>query len=301
MEIISKHTRFRAYQLTTKGSSFSYWDGTNFTLGEARYNQDNKNSIWHELKVCGMQRITTLHITSWDSDHCSSTELIQILLELKPIVIEYPGYEIHSEIQNQVDCLRIIENYIKLDGNNPKVLKANKLDSSYISTLPSATSWDYKNILFNNKKDYPEPNNNSSIKLFKSGCFSVLSLGDLEKREISDWLTKFSVIQNEVDILIMAHHGSDNGFTTNEFLNTINPKAAICLCDYGNQYSHPSKSVLGLLQTRGIEYYSTKSGDIIIESINNHTTQYKLWNFISNGMKLESVSKPINTKRSFIK
>ncbi len=45
MEILAKHTRFRAYQLKSKGSSFSYWGGARFVLGEARYNDDNKNSI----------------------------------------------------------------------------------------------------------------------------------------------------------------------------------------------------------------------------------------------------------------
>ena len=57
MELLSKHTRFRAYQLKSKGASFSYFDGNHFTLCEARYNNDNKNSIWHELKMCGKSSI----------------------------------------------------------------------------------------------------------------------------------------------------------------------------------------------------------------------------------------------------
>lgn len=298
MEIMSRHTRFRGYQLKTKGSSFSYWDGTSFILGEARYNDDNKKSIWHELKRCGKNSITTLHITSWDADHCISTELASILLELKPSIIEYPGYEINNEKQNQIDCLRLIQNYVVLDQHVPKLVSANKLDSNYISGLSNATDWSYNNIIFNNKKDYPEPNNNSSIKLFRSGSFSLLSLGDLEKEEISKWLIQYNIIKNEVDILIMAHHGSDNGFTTDDFLKAVKPKVAICLCDYGNQYEHPSQNVLRLLRENNILYYSTKQGDIIIESINDHTTQFQLWNYVANGDRLESESKPIFTKRA---
>jgi hypothetical protein len=55
MELKNIHTRFRAYQMTVKGSSFSYWDSATgkFVLGEARFNDDNKASIFHELSKCG--------------------------------------------------------------------------------------------------------------------------------------------------------------------------------------------------------------------------------------------------------
>lgn len=45
------------------------------------------------------------------------------------------------------------------------------------------------------------------------------------------------ILRNEVDILILAHHGADNGFTTPEFLQTLSPRLAICTSDYGNQYN----------------------------------------------------------------
>lgn len=66
---MSKNTRFRAYQLGSKGSSFSYSVDNHFTLIEARYNDINKKSIQFELKKIGVQYIDCLHITSWD-DHC---------------------------------------------------------------------------------------------------------------------------------------------------------------------------------------------------------------------------------------
>lgn len=298
MEILAKHTRFRAYQLKSKGSSFSYWNGSHFTLCEARYNNDNKNSIWHELKVCGKTSIDLLHITSWDADHCSSTELNNILKELKPKRIEYPGYPIDNKLQNQVDSLATIINYEASDPTSPKNIKVNKIDGEYISKLSEAIEWNYNDLLLNNKKDYPQSNNNSTIRLFKSGSFSVLSLGDLELEEISKWLIRFSTIKTEVDVLIMAHHGSDNGFTTADFLDAVKPKVAFCLCDYGNQYEHPSKNVIQLLSNKKIGYYSTKQGDVIIESIGDHKTQYRVWDYISDGEKLREYPETYRTKRS---
>lgn len=297
MEFQTKHTRFRGYQLKTKGSSFSYWNGSHFSLGEARYNDDNKNSIWHELKMCGKTSIDLLHITSWDADHCSSTELNNILKELKPKRIEYPGYPIDTNTQNQLDSLAAILKYEAGDVNAPKVIKVDKIDPTYIATLGTSSEWDFSNILFNNKKDYPTSNNNSTIKLFKTGCFSVLSLGDLELEEISKWLVQFKAIKTEVDVLIMAHHGSDNGFTTADFLDAVKPKVAFCLCDYGNQYDHPSKNVIQLLGNKKIDYYSTKQGDVIIESIEDHQKKYRVWDYISDGEKLREYPSTYNSKR----
>ncbi|GAB3382102.1 hypothetical protein GCM10027514_21940 [Azotobacter armeniacus] len=45
LTVKSKITRFRAYQLESAGSSFSYFNGTTFTLLEARYNEVNEESI----------------------------------------------------------------------------------------------------------------------------------------------------------------------------------------------------------------------------------------------------------------
>lgn len=297
MEIRSKHTRFRAYQLRSKGSSFSYWDGSRFILGEARYNKDNKNSIWHELKVCGKTSIDVLHITSWDSDHCAAVDLEGILEDLKPNLIECPGHPINTGIQNQVTSHTLINNYLSSNKAIPKTINVVKLDPNYISSLFPAKAWSYNNIIYNNKKDYSEENNNSSIKLFKSGSFSVLSLGDLEKDEISQWLSKFNIIQNEVDVLLLSHHGSDNGFTSSYFLNSVKPKVAISLSNWNNQHNHPSPAIISRIRNKKIDYYSTKQGDLIIESIDDHTRKFKVWNFIFNGGQLKEEPKTYTTKR----
>jgi len=298
MEILAKHTRFRAYQLKSKGSSFSYFNGAQFVLGEARYNDDNKASILHELKVCNKTFINVLHITSWDSDHCASTDLEAILNELKPRVIEYPGHEINKQIQNQIDCLKLITDYVNKDSNTPKTIEANCLNSQYISELNNAIPWSYNNIIFNNDKNHKEENNNSNVKLFKSGNFSVLSLGDLEKKEISTWLSSFSSIKKEVDVMLLAHHGSDNGFTSTDFLDAVKPKVAISLSNWDNQHNHPSDAILQRLRTKKIDYYSTKQGDLIIESTNDHTRKYAVWNFIANGEELKEAPIEYKTKRA---
>jgi competence protein ComEC len=84
-------TRFRAYQLGCAGSSFSYFANGHFTLLEARLNEINTPTLEQEMAACGVETIDTLHITSWDADHCSASELPDLLAMTRPAKIECPG------------------------------------------------------------------------------------------------------------------------------------------------------------------------------------------------------------------
>ena len=139
----------------------------------------------------------------------------------------------------------------------------------------------------NDISDNTNSNNKSTIKLFRIGSFQVLSLGDCEDEAIAKKLMQNDIITNEVDVLILAHHGADNGFTSTDFLKAVNPKVAICACDWDNMYSHPSPAVRSMLSNLNIKYYSTKAGDIIAQSIDKY--KFKVSNYISNNEKKESV------------
>lgn len=89
--LLAKMTRFRAYQLDNEGSSFSYFDGTTFTLIEARLTDLNRPRVDKELEICGLKRVGCLHVTSWDVDHCKEAELEEILNRYQPARIEYPA------------------------------------------------------------------------------------------------------------------------------------------------------------------------------------------------------------------
>ena len=78
---MNKVTRFRAYQLGEKGASFSLAVDNDFTLIEARLNDCNRSNVINEMRIVGAQRISLLHITSWDVDHCNPDELCNILVE----------------------------------------------------------------------------------------------------------------------------------------------------------------------------------------------------------------------------
>ena len=274
---MTHYTRFRAYQLGEKGASFSISVDQYFILIEARYNSVNKPHVIYEMGLSGVAHIDVLHITSWDEDHCKSTELEDIIKELKPSIIECPGYAPHT-ITGLRSLSIILNSGCKVVRVTPSVVQ-----SQFFTRLVG------RDLFFGpiNIKKGTTSNNMSVIKLFRIGSFQVLSLGDCEDSDIAKRLVEEEIITKEVDVLILAHHGADNGFTTTDFLKALNPRVAICACDWDNMYSHPSDKVRSMLSNLGIKYYSTKAGDIIAQSVDKY--KFKVSNYITNNEKKDSV------------
>lgn len=276
---MSHNTRFRAYQLGTKGSSFSYTVGNYITVIEGRYNDVNKANIKSELERIGEKRIDCLHITSWDEDHCNYDELLNMLIELSPRRIEYPWYTPDSQCGLKSKAL--IEYFIKETKNN-----GNAISPSYINGLEEGKLLKYNDILYNPVSDADTHNDNSVVQLFRHGKFTVLSLGDCESKEIAERIMHSSIASQEVDVMILAHHGADNGFTTKDFIEKINPRVAICSSNYDNQFEHPRQEVRDILHEAGVPLYTTKTGDVIIDCPTGN--EARVYNFISNNEVLNS-------------
>ena len=102
------------------------------------------------------------------------------------------------------------------------------IDKTFLSQLSNEQNFDYINVVYSPIKDYPNKNDNSLVELFRTGSFTVASLGDVESSDIATQLLKSKIFVNEVDVLILAHHGADNGFTTDEFIKRVNPSVAVC-------------------------------------------------------------------------
>lgn len=274
------YTRFRAYQLQCSGASFSYAVDGNFLLIEARYNECNRRNILEEMQLAGCQKITKLHITSWDVDHCNPTELTNILIELKPAFIEYPGYEPDSD--SGKDCKKMIINYI---AQSP-IAQGCAFSPTYINTLPLAEEKKYTDIVYNPREASAKVNDNSVVKLFRKGRFSVLSLGDCESGTIRDRLASDTILQSETDVMLVAHHGADNGFTTLDFVKAIRPKIAICACDWNNRYGHVEPMVRNVFLETNIPLFTTKSGDVIVVCGTDNNAM--VYNLNGNNTKVEN-------------
>jgi competence protein ComEC len=280
-------TRFRAYQLGGAGSSFSYFADGYFTLIEARLNDTNAPSVAHEMANCGVETIHCLHITSWDTDHCSASELPVLLKTLRPTKIECPGYEPSSDAGKE--CHRMIQGFREQTRNSNRAIELRYITPEYIDRLKAAEQLAFRSVFYNPRSlDQNCANNNSTVKLFREGSFNVLSLGDVESHDISARLRSCKYLRREVDVMILAHHGADNGFTNKRFLAHIEPHLAICSSNYDNHYEHPSADIRELLHDQDIRLMTTKTGDIIVKSIGDHSGQFRAINLRANSTEISS-------------
>lgn len=296
MELLSKRTKFRAYQIGIAGSLFSYYDGKIFTLIDANLTDQSEKSVVEELFSCGKNKIDQLHLTSWDNDHCSINGLNKILTSLKPKTIDIPCY--NPDTESGKEAMKIIQNYALFAnlGVNKNPVNINQINPTYIRSLNGATSFSYSNVIFHPLKIYDNHNNNSTIMLFRTGCYSVASLGDVESPEIAEYLLNSKIFTNEIDIMILAHHGADNGFTSENLIKKTNPSLAVCSADYSNKFDHPRQVIRDILYQQNVDLFTTKTGDVVIESIGKHTGKFKVKNLKANSSQLSSTREYISKR-----
>lgn len=282
-------TRFRAYHLGSPGSSFSHFAGGHFTMIEGRLTEESRAQVEHEMfNRCNVDAADLLHITSWDADHCNKNELPDLLNLIQPQRIECPGYDPHKEYGHGEECLAIIAEYRDRRRNTHRVPTIEHITPKYIEGLEPASAKAFQNALYNPFHISENANDNSTVKLFRRGSFNVLSLGDVESPIIGARLRRSRILCSETDVMILAHHGADNGFTTKKFLARIEPNVAVCSSDYDNQYDHPREEIKELLHEQGIWLKTTKTGDVIIRSIGDHTGEYEVINLIDKSTKASS-------------
>jgi competence protein ComEC len=88
--------------------------------------------------------------------------------------------------------------------------------------------------------------------------------------------------------MILAHHGADNGFTNERFLEAVRPKIAISSSNYDNHHGHPKETIRELLYRMDIKLFTTKTGDVIAKSIGDHSSKYQVTNLISHSTVVSS-------------
>jgi competence protein ComEC len=293
----STFTRFRAYRLGCPGSSFSYFADGHFTVIEGRLTEESRPQLEYEMAKCGVESADTLHITSWDSDHCNKFELMELLNLIQPMKIECPGYNPYKDRGHGEDCLQMIGEYrdrLRNTGRKPQI---EHITPEHIRGLQPAERKAYRDTYYNPEHLTDNANDNSTVKHFRRGCFNVLSLGDVESPNIGSRLRRSPILRRETDVMILAHHGADNGFTTKKFLRHLEPSLAICSADYGNQYDHPRQEIKDLLHEEEIWLMTTKTGDVIVRSVGDHTGEYQAVNLI--GKSTKESSKPFFFSKKF--
>ena len=204
------------------------------------YNYEiSKNIIIPYLKSKGINKIDYLILTHGDYDHMGeSINLIE-------------NFKVEKVIFN---CGKFND----LEKELIKVLEKKKI--KYYSCIKELYI-DKNKLQFLNTKEYDNENDNSSVIYFNYYNYKFLFMGDASTEREKDILEKYNL--KDVDFLKVGHHGS-NTSSSEEFINSINPKYSLISVGKNNRYGHPNKEVLDSLNDSKI-YRTDQDGSIMFK------------------------------------
>ena len=130
---------------------------------------------------------------------------------------------------------------------------------------------DYKALCFSpSSTDYDDLNHYSLTVKITYGIHSFLLTGDAETVNEKEMLKGDYPLKS--DVLKVGHHGSESS-TSKKFLKAVNPKYAIISCGEDNDYGHPHKETLDVLNKQsGLEkIYRTDLDKTIIVTADGKT------------------------------
>ncbi|MGQ9454572.1 MAG: ComEC/Rec2 family competence protein [Armatimonadota bacterium] len=201
------------------------------------------------LQSLGVNVIDLAVLTHPHSDHISGYSALLKLLPAKTVLDigpspNCPGYR---EFVNTVRKCRA-RHYIAQRGQAFK-----SPDGVSIHVLNPNRSITYDDL------------NNKSIVLrvsYKRATF--LLAGDIEESAESEILG--SGIKLRSDVLLVGHHGAKETCSP-PWLTAIKPRIAIISCGRGNNYGHPSPSVIRRLRSLNVHVFRTdKNGAILVST-----------------------------------
>jgi len=115
---------------------------------------------------------------------------------------------------------------------------------------------------------YSDLNNFSAVLHLAYGQSSFLFTGDAENLAEREILASGADIRS--DVLKVGHHGN-NTSTSEDFLIAVAPSIAVISVGEGNDYGHPSPSVLALLAKHEVRVLRTDHHGSIVVSSNGET------------------------------
>ena len=219
-------------------STFITINGCNMLIDTG--NDQDGYYIVQFLKAQNIDKIDYFILTHCDEDHIGGA--YKVLDELQIGTLYMPSKE--NDTQTYERLLKAIErNNININTN----LKASKETQYAIGNANwKVLSVDAKNNL-----------NDSSIVIeLDYGNTKYLFMGDATTKveEMVEW--------NEIDVLKVAHHGS-NSSTSKQFLEKVKPKYAIISVGRDNSHNLPDIDIVERLKRNNIKIYRTDESNTI--------------------------------------
>ena len=148
--------------------------------------------------------------------------------------------------------------YNDLEQELIKVLDKKKI--KYYSCIKELNI-DNNKLYFLQTKEYDNENDNSNVIYSELNVYKFMFMGDAGIDKEKDILDKYNL--SNVDVLKVGHHGSKTS-SSEEFINSVNPKYSIISVGKNNKFGHPNKEVLDNLSNSKI-YRTDIDGSIMFK------------------------------------
>ena len=201
------------------------------------------NTINPALKSLGVQKIHYLILSHGDYDHMG--EAINIV----------ENFKVDKVIFNCGE-------YNYLEKELIKVLKKKRI--KYYTCI-NELNLDNNKFYFLQTKDFNDENDNSNVIYMELNSYKFLFMGDASVTTEKEILKDYDL--PKIDVLKVGHHGSKTS-SSEEFIDTIDPKYSIISVGKDNKFGHPNKEVLENLKESKI-YRTDKKGTITFRLGNN--------------------------------
>lgn len=190
-------------------------------------------------------------LTHSDSDHSGNMVAILNNYEVgqffRPKILidglENELFEGDVKYDNNETYCALISKLYELKLSNKTKVEFSTMDS-YITLNNNV----YVHILSPVKNYYSNTNEYSPIIVFENYGVKFMLTGDSTKDNELEVMNNYDSSVLDVDVLKLAHHGS-NTSTSLEFLNATSPKYAIISVGEENTYGHPSRETLNNIAT----------------------------------------------------
>ncbi len=204
------------------------------------------------LKAEGVATVDLAILSHYHKDHCLGTIAAIKNLDVKAVMM--PNFGEGDEYREEIETLARKKNIEIIYPENGDCLKFPSGDE--IEIISGGNNF--------SENDY------SLVFTLKTNGFKALFTGDATSHTEYTMLDTFS----DVDLLKVAHHGSDTS-TTDEFLSETTPEYAVISTNEDSVYKLPDKSVLNRLQKHGAYTLRTdKLGDIRFKISKNGKVGY---------------------------
>lgn len=190
-----------------------------------------KSNVIPFFKSIGIRKLDYLFITHGDYDHA--------------------GYGI--DLVNNFNAKNRFTNKGKYNSLEKK-LNIKSFNNSYIKI-------DNVEIYSLNSKHYNNENSDSLVLLVIIDNYKLLFMGDASINTEKDIMNNYDI--GDVFILKVGHHGSKTS-SSEEFINSVNPKYSIISVGKNNKFGHPNKEVLDNLSNSKI-YRTDIDGSIMFK------------------------------------